>query len=308
MATRPFPVNPILVAIAIAYSNRALIADAVLPRLTPMSKEEFSYFKYTLADGFTIPDTKVGRRSKPNEVSFSGAEVTDRTQDYGLEDPIPQSDIDNADPRYSPLNHSTEQLTNLILLDREVRVANLVFNPATYAAANQETLAAGDQFSNPDADVLRIIEEGLNTPIMRPNVAVFGQSAWSALRRHPQINKAVHGNSGDAGMATRQQVAELFELQEILVGQSLLNTARKGQPVAMQQVWGNSAAFIMRDSMADNRNGTTFGFTAQYKTRVAGAVSDRDIGLHGGQRVRVGESVKEVISAPDLGYLMRNVA
>jgi hypothetical protein len=87
-----------------------------------------------------------------------------------------------------------------------------------------------------------------------------------------------------------------------------LNTARKGQPVAMQQVWGNSVAFIARDAMADNRNGTTFGFTAQYKTRVAGAVPDRDIGLHGGQRVRVGESVKEVISAPDLGYLMRNVA
>ena len=41
MAKAPFPIIPELTGIAIAYRNRAMIADLVLPRVTPVSKEEF---------------------------------------------------------------------------------------------------------------------------------------------------------------------------------------------------------------------------------------------------------------------------
>ena len=62
-----------------------------------------------------------------------------------------------------------------------------------------------------------------------------------------------------------------------------------------------------QDPMADNRTGTTWGFTAQHGTPFAAQWFDKDIGLKGGQRVRVGESVKEVVSAKDLGYLLETV-
>ena len=51
----------------------------------------------------------------------------------------------------------------------------------------------------------------------------------------------------------------------------------------------------------------TFGYTAQFKDRVSGSIVDPDIGLRGGQRVRVGESVKELVVAKDAGYLFENV-
>ncbi|EIJ33325.1 hypothetical protein [Thiothrix nivea] len=306
MANRPFPVNPVMVAIAIAYRNASLIADEVLPRLAPMAKEEFKYFAYDMAEGFTIPDTKVGRRSRVNEISFTGVEITASTEDFGLEDPIPQTDIDNAEAGFDPKNHSVEQLTNLILLDREVRVSTLLSSTSNYDAANTETLAAGSQFSDAAADVLGIMEDAFNAPVMRPNVAVFGQASWSAFRRHPQVVKAVHGNSGDAGMASREQVAELLEVSKVLVGQARVNTARKGQAASLQRAWGDMVSLIYQDAMATNRNGTTYGFTAQYKTRLAGSERDGNIGLRGGERVRVGESVKEVISAKSLGYLIQN--
>lgn len=304
MAGRPFPVNSVMVAIAIAYRNRILIADEVLPRLSPMSRQEFKYFAYDMVDGFTIPDTRVGRRSAPNEVSFSGTEVTDSTLDYGLDDPIPQVDIDSAEVGFDPRNHSVEQLTNLILLDREVRVSALVSSAANYDAANVTTLGATAQFSNTSADVLGIMEDGLNAPVMRPNVAIFGQASWSAFRRHPQVMKAVFGTYADAGMATRQQVADLLEVEKVLVGQARVNTARKGQAANLTRAWGDMVSLIYQDAMATNRNGTTYGFTAQYKTRLAGSERDGNIGLRGGERVRVGESVKEVVSAKSLGYLI----
>lgn len=50
----------------------------------------------------------------------------------------------------------------------------------------------------------------------------------------------------------------------------------------------------------------TFGFTAQSGSRVANSIADPDIGMRGGQRVRVGESVRELIVAGDCGYFFQN--
>lgn len=79
MANAPFPVQPYLTAIAIAYRNPVLIADEVLPRV-PVGVQDFKYLKHNLADGFTIPDTKVGRRGKPNEVEFQATETRGQAQ------------------------------------------------------------------------------------------------------------------------------------------------------------------------------------------------------------------------------------
>lgn len=306
MGNAPFPITPELVAITIAYRNAKLIADSVLPRVT-VGKQEFKYWKYSLADGFTIPDTKVGRKSKPNEVEFSATETPDSTEDFGLDDPIPQADIDNAPPKHDPVGKAVEQLTNLILLDREVRTANKVFDVNNYGSNNKVTLSGASQFNDfTNSDPIKTIMDTLDACIMRPNVMVIGRAVFSTLARHPKIVKAVLGNAGDSGIARRQDIAELFELEEVLVGEAWLNTAKKGQPVSLARAWGKHISLIYRDLTADTRGGTTYGYTAQWGSRIAGANPDSNIGLRGGQRVRVGESVKEVICANDLGYFIQN--
>jgi hypothetical protein len=303
---RPFPVDPVLTAVAVAYRNRRLIADEVLPRV-PVGKSEFKYFKYDLGEGFTLPDTKVGRRSKPNEVEFSATEQTDSTVDYGLDDPIPMDDITNAPANYDPKGHAVEGITDLILLDREVRASNLVFDAANYGANNKVTLAGTDQFSDfVNSDPIGTITDALDACLMRPNLMTIGRPVFSKLAQHPDIVKATQGNSGDKGIATRQAIADLFDLEDVLVGEAFLNTAKKGQAVNMARVWGKHLALIFRDKTASTRGKVTFGFTAQFQDRVAGSQPDGDIGLRGGERVRAGESVKELITANDLGYFIEN--
>src|SRR5579885_831323 len=90
----PFVINPELTAIAVGYKNPdvALIADQVLPRVP--TAETFTYTVYDTAQAYTLPATEVGRRSEPNVVTFGGTAVTDSVKDYGLDDPVPQRDID----------------------------------------------------------------------------------------------------------------------------------------------------------------------------------------------------------------------
>lgn len=307
MGVSPFQFLPELTAIVIAYRNKALISDLVLPRTTPVGKQVFDYFQYAMAEGFTIPDTKVGRKGVPNEVEFSGILLQSATQDYGLDDFIPQSDMDNAPPGYDPQGRAVEGIADLLALDREVRVASVVFNAATYPAANKATLSGTSQFSDfTNSDPIATISNALDTPVVRPNVMVIGRPAFSVLARHPKIVKAVLGNAGDSGIARRQDIAELFELEEVVVGEAFLNTAKRGQAVTMARVWGKHISLIHRNKLADNQRGVSFGFTVPWGSPVAGVIDEPKRGLRGGVTVRAGESVKELITCSDLGYFLQN--
>lgn len=309
MSKAPFVVTPELCAVAVMYKNGKMIADEVLPRV-PVDAESFKYQKYPQGEFFTVPETRVGRKSQPNQVEFSSTEQTDSTQDYGLDDAVPNKDVKNAMAQSSmtdPRKRAAMGLTELIVLSREVRAANLVFNPASYGAGNQSTLSGTSQWSdyansNPQAAIM----DALDLLVMRPNIAVLGRSAWTKLSQHPKICKAVFGNNTDAGVVTRAQVAALLELDDVLVGEGWVNTARRGQPVNMQRVWGKHASFLYRNMTADTQYGVTFGMTAQFGERIGGEIEDPDIGVHGGVRVRVAESVKELVTANDLGYYFQN--
>jgi hypothetical protein len=50
---------------------------------------------------------------------------------------------------------------------------------------------------------------------------VIGRQAWTKLRSHPHIVNACRGNSTGRGNVTRQEVADLFELAEVVVGDSV---------------------------------------------------------------------------------------
>lgn len=302
----PFPVQEHLTAIATMYRNRSLIADNVLPRVT-VGKQAFKYFAHTLADGFTIPDTKVARASAPNRVEFTATETTSATVDYALDDAIPMEDIENASPGMDPQAKAVEYITNLIGLDREVRTSGLVFNASNYAAANKATLSGTSQWSDfANSDPISAILTALDSMVMRGNIAVMGQAVWTKLSTHPKLVKAFYGTSADTGIVTRDFVAQLFELEAIYVGQAWLNTAKKGQTASLSRAWGKHFALLYRDSLATADRGTTYGFTAQFGGRIAGSFEDKDVGMRGGVRVRAGESVKEVLTATDLGYLFTN--
>lgn len=304
----PFPVTPELQAISLAYRNNALIADQVLPRV-PVGLQAFKYMSYPKGQTMTVVETRVGRKGTPNQVEFTGDEVTASTNDEALDDGVPNADIElaRAQGLPDPLGRAVEGLTDLIALKREVRAASLVFTAGNYAASNKTTLAGNSQWSDyavGHSDPIDDIVTGLDSCIMRPNIAVMGQAVSSKLRRHPAILKAFNGTTGDTGMVPLAYLKDLFELEDIYVGQGWVNTAKKGQAVALSRVWGNSCALLYRNKQADTQRGVTFGFTAQFGTRIAGSEYDGDIGMRGGQKVRVGESVKELLMANDLGYLI----
>lgn len=308
MAKSLFPVDPVMTAIVIAYRNKRLIADEVFPYI-PVGKSLFKFRKFAMEQGFTIPNTLVGRKSTPNKVEFSGSEVEASCADYFLDDIIPQSDIEDAPEGVNLINGASEGIIDLILLDREVRAAALTFSAAQYATGNKAALSGSDRFDDYVAsDPVNTIKDALSSMLMRGNVMAIGRKGFDKLSSHPKIVKAVNANSGDSGIATRAQIAALFELDDVIVGEAFLNTAKKGEDATLSRVWGNHLSLFYRDRLATNTNNRmTFGFTARQGTRIAGVLPDKMTGARGSHVVRAGETVKEVVTSDRLGYLIQNI-
>jgi hypothetical protein len=311
-----FVIVPSLAAVAVAYSQSALIADQVLPRV-PVNTQTFRYLQYGLADALQAPDTRVGRKSAPNQIDWSAAEQQATVEDHGLDAPVPNADMQawelarKAGAGYvsaaSPLERHTRLVMQTVLNRREYRAANAVFNANSYGVNNKVTLAGPGQWSDyANSDPLPAIMGYLDGMVMRPNIAVLGRQTATKLRMHPKVCKAVFGNNTDAGIVPLRALADQLELDDIYVGDAWINTAAPGQAANVQRCWGKHAAFMVRNKEADTEVGITFGVTAQWGDRVGGVIEDADVGLRGGQRVRAGESVKELITANDLGYFVQN--
>ena len=312
----PFPIQQELTAIALAYSNRSYIADQVLPRV-PVGSREFKWLQYNRDEMFTVPETMVGRKGVPNEVQFGASEVAGFVKDYGLDDLVPNEDLDAAPAGYDPLGRAVEGTSELVALDRELRVRDLVFNTATYPAANRATLSGTSQWSDyTNSDPYSAIMAARDGMLMPFNTGIIGRLAWSKLRVHPKITAALApsaaGNSSTSNAqgapATLQAVADLLELDQILVGESWVNTAKPGQTASLSRVWGKDMALLHLNPIASIRgNAITFGYTAEYGNRVSGSIPEPKVGLRGAQRVRVGESVNEIVCASDVGYYFQNI-
>ncbi|KQR75754.1 major capsid protein [Rhizobium sp. Leaf341] len=310
MAGQPFPVDPVLTGIAVAFKNGEMIADLVMPRLEPrLGTETFKYMVFGFDQTITIPDTKVGRKSEPNIMEFGGTEVTGATADYGQDAIIPIADINQAPAGYDPEAFAVQQLTNIVELDREKRVADKAFNPLSYPTTNREVLSGASQWSHPDSKPISAITDALDSMVMRANVAVMGRLAWSKLRQNPNVLRALTTSGVADGLADKRAVADLLELDDIVIGSGFANAARPGQPAQRYRLWGKHCALIRREKIVSSLGEVpTWGWTAQYGARVAGSMDEPKIGLRGSRRVRAGESVAEVVSAPELGYFFQNVA
>ncbi len=304
----PFPINPVYTAITLRYPNTNLVADQVLPRVrTPAT---FKWRAYNKAEVYTVPNTLVGRQSKPNEVMFSSTEASDSVVSYGLDAPVPRTDPAMAaenNPGYDPLARATEGATQLVLLDREVRVASSVLNASIYAGANKTTLSGTAQWSDAASDPIRAIKVAMSGLFPMPNQLVLGADVATQLQINPAVLQAYTKSTAGKGVAPLSFLADILGLKRVVIGEAFANTAKEGQTATYARTWAGAALLQYINELADNNDGLTYGYTANWyangQPRVAMQYFDPKRGILGSDVIRVGEFLKEIVVAPECGYL-----
>ena len=313
LAAAPFETQVALTQIAMAVSPMGLVADMVCPRFPAPFK--FAYTKLSSEDRLSAPDSRASRASQVNELEFGAADSTDSTVDWALACPVPQRDIEEAKKHmlaYDPLAEATDALATVMKINREVRVATLVTTSDSYAATSRTTLAGNAQWSHAGSNPLDAVLAQMDVPLVRPNTLVMGQQVWTKFRQHPKIVEAIKASgAGDQarGAVSRQQVAELFELDQVLIGRAQYQTAKPGQAATYAYIWGKHAALlhINRSASGTRSMMPSFCFTAEAMAMDVGTYMDAARGIGQGTTfVKASESLKELVSWQEAGYLWRS--
>jgi hypothetical protein len=276
------------------------LADMVLPPV-PVQKESAAYWIYDKSR-MDAPDSKRAPRSEYNRIDWNVSTDTYLCEQYGLEGEIDDEERKNA---AAPLDldvDTTEIVTDMVLNNRELRVVNLVLSTAV--VTQNTTLAGANQWSDPASDPLGDVKTGRTTiytgaPGYTPNTMVIGYLVFEALKLHPDIKEIVKYT--ERAIITRQILAAVFEVDELLVGKVTRRTSKEGLADAFGDVWGKDALLFYKENRPTLKR-ASFGYQMrQNDLRVFRYREDkRDTDV-----IRVNEKQDEKIVSAGLGYLIK---
>ena len=106
-------------------------------------------------------------------------------------------------------------------------------------------------------------------------------------------------------MASGQEVAQLFEVERVLIGRSRYNTAKQGQAASYSRLWGKHCAALYVEPNPGIRT-ITFGVTFVESLRATYRDFDGKRGIKGAHYIRPAWNSDEKVIASDCGYLIED--
>jgi hypothetical protein len=297
---------------AVEYKNDAFIASQVAP-FVPVNNKSDTYVTFNKEDKFSLPEDIRGPKDKANEISWGTGTGTYGCKDRALRDFLSDSMIANSDINVNPLEKTTGNLSNLLLLGFENRVASLVFTYANYGSSYKVTLSGADQWSDAaGSDPVGVIDTARAACFVEPNTLILGKEVYDILKRHPQLLDHVKGGATSANPATvsMEVMKEVFEVENILIGKAKYNSSKKGQAAAYTRLWGKHAvlAYIDPNVTLDNVSAwKTFRWN-QLTTGIGYKVRryrDEERG-GGGQWIETEMSIDEKAVCTDVAYIIKD--
>ncbi len=229
-----------LTNISVAYKNPAFIADTLAPPV-PVRKQQDKYF--------IVDSDRESFRSTPdhrapgaaaNEVDFALSTDSYYCNDHALTSIVPDEERANADPAIQPDIDRVEFLSEKIGLNKEIELAGLIQNTATLPGRTLSGVQMwSDTNSAPISDIEAARADIIEACQSVPNTLVLPYDVFVKLRTHPAILSNLQYTH--SGVPTTDILAQIFDVERVLVPRAVQNTARPGQSASMAYVWGKHA-------------------------------------------------------------------
>ena len=312
-------VDAVLTNMATRYvqSISAFIASLVFP-VVPVDKQSNKYRIWTKGDWFR---DEAQLRPPATESVASGYNMS--TDSYmadvwALAKMVADQDRVNADADVNLDRGAVDFVTQRLLLRREIQWVADFFTTGKWATDK----AVASQWSDyANSDPISDIEEGKAAILagtgFEPNKITVGNDVWRYLKNHPDIidRLGMGGSSSETRVVTRQAVAAIFELEQVLVAKAVKATSAEGATVAMGMVHGKHALLSYSPpspSVEVPSAGYTFAWTGLNPgAGVAGvpglAVSRFREDLKKADKIEAEMAWDNKVTGSDLGYFFPSV-
>jgi hypothetical protein len=239
-------------------------------------------------------------------------------QEYGWEEPIDEREAKMYANYFDVEQISSMRAYGFVLLAQEIRAAALLYNTTVYTGAALTTAIVNewDDFVNavPIDDVEAAVRKVYTGTGLWPNALVVNKKQFRNLRQCEQIIERIasfgSGSPVKAADITADQLARVFDLEEILIGSSSKNTALEGQAATPGQIWSDEYASVCRICKSQDIREPGLGRIIHWGedgSQIGGTVETyRDETIRG-DVARVRHDVQEKILYPECAHLLSNV-
>lgn len=247
-------VNQPLTNISIAYlqDDSNFVASKVFPNI-PVSKQADRYYTYDRGE-FNRDEMEL---RAPGTESAGGSYTVDNTptyyaNTYAFHKDVPDQVRANADSVLNMDRDATVYVTKKALIRREKIWATNYFATSKWGAdiegvsaspTGTQVLQWNDASSTPIENVQAQSTAILQSTGFEPNTLVLGKPVYDALKNHPDVvDRIKYGQTaGGPAKTTLQALAEIMDLDRILVMKAIENTAAKGATNVHAFIGGKSA-------------------------------------------------------------------
>ena len=234
-------------------SDELLIGTKLFPPLG-VDERAGQYPRLNIDTGRLLAPGDVKRRGPTADYARKTRQWEEDTYtclEYGLEGLLGLDTITDLS-RFFDAESTVARLTQSdLLLAHEIRVAGQAFNEdnfshitsaTAYTAANVENFDIGF-----DIDLAKeeIRKRGESTASDRLTVVIPG-SLYPLIRTSKRLQQRVFGvsRSADTKPLTPQELAEAFEVREVLIGRSSYNAGKQGAAKSLTDVWANTHIWV----------------------------------------------------------------
>lgn len=241
-----------LTQISIAYLQDAdaFIADRVFPVINVKSQSDL-YYLFDRGDFFRDEMELNAPGAVAAEANYKISTSSYRCDVWKLAKALADQVRANYDSPLQADREMTEFLTLKGLIRKEKLWASRYF-AATLWTGDQTGVAGApganqfQQWDNAASTPIEDIRKGRRTVQERtgykPNKLILGREVYDALLDHPDIvGRLDRGQTSGPAIVMRQNLAALFELEEVLVMDGIENTAAEGVADALSFIGGKSA-------------------------------------------------------------------
>jgi len=226
--------------LAIDYRPQGFIADQIFP-IVPVSKKSDNFYVFNQGDKFRETRDYRVPGQPPNMVSFDVSSDGYNCVNYALGTYITAEEAANADVAIRSRQRRANFITDLLLINYELRVARMVTSTSNVGTYTTTASAWGTDNADPYEDAQGDIAMLEDISGYKANLVVFGKTAWRKFRDSKEIRELLYPHGG--GIPKVDQVATLLEVDKVLVGGAYYNTAAKGATMALSQIWNDSVLY-----------------------------------------------------------------
>ena len=233
--------------------NLGFIGLQVMP-LFPVPEQSAGYPVIPKEALLKIPDTKRAMRGAYGRSDWEWEEGHYATKEHGWEEPIDDRERKLYQDKFDHDVVCTMRAVDIILRSQEKRVASKVFNATNFTAhpvANEWDDAATATPINDVNAGKNAIREASG---MLANALLIAYSTMMNLRECDQIVERLKYTfpGMDINAMGAAELARIFDVERVLVGGAVYDSAKKGQDASISDLWDNEYAMLTRVSEANN--------------------------------------------------------